>query len=78
MKNKLLVAGLVVVACFTQLTACGLSGMAASTATEAATQAEAAKNAKALEDKVKHDVEAAQQNAKEQVDRAEAEAAEAK
>lgn len=72
MNIKLTVTAMIAAVSLTQLTACGLGGMAASTATEAATQAEAAKNAKAMEDKLKHDIEAAQQQAKEQVDQAEA------
>lgn len=75
MKINLLALIAVSTLCVIELTACGLAGMAGSTATEAATQAEAAKNAKAMEDKLMHDVEAAQQSAKEQVDRAEAQSA---
>ena len=59
---------------FLSLTACGLGGMAASTATEAAAQAEQAKQGKALEAQIKRQVEAAQQAAKDQVDGVEAEA----
>lgn len=57
-----------------QLAGCGLGGMAASTATEAAAQAEAAKQGKLMEDKVKRDLDAAQQAAKQQIDNAEQEA----
>lgn len=55
-----------------QLAGCGLGSVATSTATEAATQAQAAKDAKALEEKLRHDIEAAQQASKQQVDDAEA------
>ncbi len=71
--KQFLASGLLV-SSLLQLSACGLGGMAASTATEAAAQAEAAKQGKALEEKVKRDVEAAQQAAKQQIDSAEAEA----
>lgn len=54
------------------LAGCGLGSVATSTATEAATQAQAAKDAKALEDKMRHDIEDAQQASKRQVDDAEA------
>lgn len=54
------------------LASCGLGSVATSTATEAATQAQAAKDAKALEDKMRHDIEDAQQASKRQVDDAEA------
>lgn len=69
-----LVLRVLIVSSLLQLSGCGLGGMAASTATEAAAQAEEAKQGKLLEDKIKHDVEAAQQAAKKQVDDAEAQA----
>jgi len=68
------VVGLMLVSWLLQLAGCGLGGMAASTATEAAAQAEAAKQGKLMEDKVKHDLDAAQQATKQQIDNAEQEA----
>lgn len=66
--------GFVILLSVPQLTACGLGSVATSTATEAAAQAQAAKDAKALEDKMRRDIEAAQQATKQQIDDAEAEA----
>lgn len=73
MPKRKLVAPVLIWLSLTQLTACGLGSVATSTATEAAAQVEEAKNAKAMEDKLKRSVEASQQAAKQRVDDVEAE-----
>jgi hypothetical protein len=57
------------------LAGCGLAETGATATAEAEAAAEQARQGKALEEKVRHDVDAAQQSQKEAVDRAEQDAA---